>query len=1281
MTITFPNLQDDNIYLNKIKENLSELESNLKILAHGQNKENFDVIFTIEDEIEYWKSLAQKRDINKKEREAANTFKELFEEINEELQSIQSAQISDVQELTENVSGLLDDIWRYSVSSYPQDRMKHVFEIIGYALVTYLQKTLSSLEIWNINNDARDNHILMILSDCLGVMHMWTNACKSLTTTYWPNLALHSWNGEPYISNACLQFQDRLNEVYQIRSTFNQLNKLLTNIEKIELKINEIFEPFKNVNVWVNSPNLKQVWDNAVVMFSHNLKPIEHKIAIKLKSRLCNTSTKQMLYEFMRYKSLINRPSVKQALQKELEAFLVQLESFLDVIKNHIESDDAHDVKINRPTEMSYIVQKIQWAKQMEYKLDGRDDTIRIRTNERLERSENSTVDHRNAMNTDMLPVKDIHECAEKYLCEFDSNQRLLNLSTQVLDEIKNVCVQLHEDWSRDLQAQVKDGSLKLSMTKPVVEFSPNNQMMVVHFNPRLMAIELEARGMTAMGFPPPATVKEAIDSLSRFLTHARCLQQIASFHNTLGERMIPSTRPMMLQAALDLSSLVQEQKAVYWSNIEQVTNYSDKLKRAVAKLESQNSYLTNEHIAIRKIVETLLNTDLLSKQGEWKKKMKDVRGIIEKVDAEGYKNTELWKAHWDWQLYKVLECQYIKTLLSLHKHFPHVKVDLVLRGRSVCLQPPIEEIRAQHYQQLRRLISVPAQFVALQTKVGDTTGSIFHNIIEKHGWLGNKSVRKLEATLNSVEELCKEWTRRSALACVDLETLCREKLREPQDWEINFKACKAYGQAVAKMSFEDEKIEWISIGTLTLRREFEVQVRNFWSCLISSLQMSCRDDAVLTDSFVANATLTLESKTLPKNARELSEISARQQALQEKMPEMEKIIQNLKRKSHMLRTWGGDQTVDSTIKEWQKIQELISSQQQQFEHQAEIVKSSLSGEWSNLNVSIETFVSRWTQGRLRFDENRASNFTDMYGRCRQVLEGCQQWEKLVQDKEELIKECTKFSEIRFIRTWEQCEAMVKEDLQLWSIFEEYSSDYKSLVEQEWVVCQKKLHLIDEFIVKWNTRLEPYTVVTLFIQQELDKYSDLTVVLKYLRGTDFTERHWREVFNVLEMEYKKPDTLLLNDFLNSSSKIKKQIKILQKICASAATESAIRGALNDLELWFAGARLTITYYKDKTSQSTPIVKDFKDITSKIEEQQWIVGSLRGAESDGASGVDGCTMWEARLRTAYEIVRATHHAQRRHTFAIALAIIENSGQIHKKKLAIMSNHAHYRVPKP
>ncbi|KAJ8726929.1 hypothetical protein PYW08_015326 [Mythimna loreyi] len=1192
------------LYSNKLQKNLSDLDSNLRILAHGKGNNNINVVLSIQDEMDYWKTLERKRDSSKKEKEAASTFCELFGDVLEELRTIHSSPMDEVRESAENIGGILDDIWRITSSPYAQDRMVHVFDIIGHEICSIIQKSISTDDLWKVHNGAKDSEVLNLLSDSFKVIQTWNSACESLTETYWPNYALHAWNGKPYVPPFCLNFQTRLKEIHDIRSTHCQLNKLLSNNERTELQTHQLFAPFESINIWMcNGPNTG--WDTAVSKFSTSLRPAETKVAEKLKPRLHNMSTKQMLYEFMRYSALIERPLVKHALNNELEIFVSSLISMLKSIQTQMDADEL-DVNMYQPPEMSTIVLQIQWAKLTEAK------------------------------------VKEIQMCAEKYLKEFDGSSELHSLATKVLKDLKNLYTQLHEEWCRDLQAQAKNGSLQISTDKPVVEFSSSSRLMVVNFNPGLLRAELDARALAAMRLPPPPAAA-ALDALSTALAHARPLQQVASFHNTLGERMIPSTRPMMLQAALDLSNLVQDQKAVYWDDVEQLSNYTEKLKKIVLKLETQNTYLTGQHVAIRNIVQKLIETELLAKQSEWKKGVKEMRDIIDTVESNGYKNTELWRSHWDWQLYKALEYQYIKTLLSLHKHFPHVKVDLVLRGYAVRVQPAIEELRVQHYHQLRRLVSMPAHFVGVQNNITDKQ-SIFAAIVEKHSWLGNKAVNQLEAALSSLEATCASWTRRAALACVpDLDALCKEHLTEPIHWESNFKACKAYGQAVAKMTFEDEKIEWISVGTTTLRREFEAQARSLWACLMTSLVASCRSDAAKIDAFVASAAVMLENQALPKNAKELSEMSATQQALQQQMPEMENTVEALKRKGHMLRTWGGDSSVDGTMKEWQKIHEMMLSQQKIFEHQAELVKSSLNGEWDNLNTSVEAWTSRWTQAKPRLVDTHGANYAEMLDRCRSVFEAHDNLNKFVTERDELIKECEKFQmKIEQSDIWNQAEKLMAEYVNLWTPLKKYNEEYESIADQEWIVFQKKIHLIEEFSVKWKGRLEPFTVVTLYIQQELEKYSDLAPLLKYLRGNEFTERHWHEVFSLLEMEYKKPDTLQVRDLLTAAMNIKKHIKSLQKICTSASSESAIRNALNELEIWFAGARFNITYYNDKSRRPTPIVKDFKEILSKIEEQQWVVSSLSG----GANGSDACGAWDARLRAARALLRATHHAQRR-----------------------------------
>jgi hypothetical protein len=73
---------------------------------------------------------------------------------------------------------------------------------------------------------------------------------------------------------------------------------------------------------------------------------------------------------------------------------------------------------------------------------------------------------------------------------------------------------------------QVKNGSLQLSLDKPVVEFSAHNNMMEVNFNPRLVWAELEARAMCALGLSAPHV---AALNATAALQQARALQQVDS--------------------------------------------------------------------------------------------------------------------------------------------------------------------------------------------------------------------------------------------------------------------------------------------------------------------------------------------------------------------------------------------------------------------------------------------------------------------------------------------------------------------------------------------------------------------------------------------------------------------------------------------------------------------------------------------------------------------------------------------------------------------------------
>lgn len=80
------------------------------------------------------------------------------------------------------------------------------------------------------------------------------------------------------------------------------------------------------------------------------------------------------------------------------------------------------------------------------------------------------------------------------------------------------------------------------------------------------------------------------------FLIYEIIFIQIADFHNTIGDKMIPSQKPMMLVDALALSKLVQEQRVVSWNEEKSVGEYVDTLKTAVDKLYKDNNLLSSYH-------------------------------------------------------------------------------------------------------------------------------------------------------------------------------------------------------------------------------------------------------------------------------------------------------------------------------------------------------------------------------------------------------------------------------------------------------------------------------------------------------------------------------------------------------------------------------------------------------------------------------------------------------------------------------------------------------------
>lgn len=145
----------------------------------------------------------------------------------------------------------------------------------------------------------------------------------------------------------------------------------------------------------------------------------------------------------------------------------------------------------------------------------------------------------------------------------------------------------------------------RLHDNAPVVKFDEGEGLMFVTFNPMFINFCNDVREFEALGYRVPTELHTCARHASKFISHARHLQQIASFHNTVGDRMVPCQRPIMLKNAVELSRLVKSE-SVSWNDEASVTRYIAMLQAAVNKLSHDNNLLTGYHMNAIKIVSCL---------------------------------------------------------------------------------------------------------------------------------------------------------------------------------------------------------------------------------------------------------------------------------------------------------------------------------------------------------------------------------------------------------------------------------------------------------------------------------------------------------------------------------------------------------------------------------------------------------------------------------------------------------------------------------------------------
>lgn len=557
--------------INNIENLRSQMSASLGIAETG--------ILSIKDEIQYWTQKSS-NSIAKSDKETARILVRHFEGLNamvNEFKKLKSSQkLRALDDLMDKIQYAIDEIWRLENVKYPQNRMTSLLDFFSSLLVACCVDELNQKDdIWSLNMSTMNE----ITDDVKDVLSSWSTICDSLTRLFWTNCELHLWVGQPFTSIRVQTFTGRLDEVVDIwMRIYQEANLNYEDYSSVKKDENDFSFFFRNIDIYDTTPIGEKYWRAAKNKFEDAMSAIDQKIAMNIKMAVHSSAGNNdgIIDIFSQYENIFKSQSIRHALKIECSLLFQAIKNSIGKLEKSL---NLWKQKPTQPDEdISSFVTLIRYLKVAEHQM------------------------------------KKLDRVTKTILVDEDNYDELRKVIANILKDYNDEMNQNFKDWCEHYHALVSSGELIIRENESVVKFeSSDNQHMTATYNFKLIVFCNDIETLKKFGFTNiPFELAKFATMGKRYLSYAKNLQQIANFHNTIGDKIIPCHRPIMLKSAVEFSNLVKSE-SVSWNNSESVERYIEVLQSAINKLSKDLNLLTANHEVFKSSVSLICFAEKLS--------------------------------------------------------------------------------------------------------------------------------------------------------------------------------------------------------------------------------------------------------------------------------------------------------------------------------------------------------------------------------------------------------------------------------------------------------------------------------------------------------------------------------------------------------------------------------------------------------------------------------------------------------------------------------------------
>ncbi|PIO67491.1 dynein heavy chain, region 2, partial [Teladorsagia circumcincta] len=292
-------------------------------------------------------------------------------------------------------------------------------------------------------------------------------------------------------------------------------------------------------------------------------------------------------------------------------------------------------------------------------------------------------------------------------------------------------------------------------------------------------------------------------------------------------------------------------------------------------------------------------------------------------------------------------------------------------------LRPPIEEIRAKYYKEMRKLLSIPEKFKGVME--GEQMSKFFAAMLGKNADRFPSVYEKAEQLMRAVERVDEQFA----------------------DWLV-----------LAQRNFSEIRLECIVVSTAGAKSAIDELLQRLFDTLTWTLRLSINTKLQTIQQFLTQAISVLSSR--PQSIDEVAEANARHTEYNRTNKELKASWAVLNEQHTLLRSVAGSgvEQMSSLTDQWEKFELMLDSHQMMIKEQVEVLKSNVDIRVKALNDEAEKLLARWNQFKpksdaLQGDRSKTYLFDELLQKWMEKLKAAQQTHMGVR----LLKEIDTFRE------------------------------------------------------------------------------------------------------------------------------------------------------------------------------------------------------------------------------------------------------------------------------